>query len=179
MQQIAVGAVQLDRIDARPHGAPGSLNEGLAYALHVVRRHLARERPIRTERNGGWSNRLPGVARPIERPAAFPRTLRRGFAPGMRQLDAELRIAVAPAVRGDARERRFAVVRIEPEAAMGDAPAALDAGRLHHEQRRPRIAQRAEVIEMPVGRGAVIGAVLAHGRDDDPVAELERIKPDR
>src|SRR5271166_4205557 len=96
----------------------------------------------------------------------------------MRKLDAELGIAVAAAMRDHARKRRFAVVRIKPEAAMGDAPAALDAGRLHHDQRRPRITQHAEVVHVPVGRNAIVGAVLAHGRNDDPVSEVESSEPD-
>ena len=35
------------------------------------------------------------------------------------------------------------------------------------------------MIEVPVGGDAVVGAVLAHGRDDDPVREFEIGKPDR
>ena len=58
-------------------------------------------------------------------------------------------------------------------------PRALDAGGLDHEQRRAGIGQHAEVIEVPVGRDAVVGAVLAHGRDDDPVRELEIGKSNR
>ena len=70
-------------------------------------------------------------------------------------------------------ERRFAVVRIEPEATVADAAAALDAGRFDHDQRRAGIGEHAEMIEMPVGGHAVVGAVLAHGRDDDPIREFE------
>src|SRR5262249_5907072 len=35
------------------------------------------------------------------------------------------------------------------------------------------------MVEMPVGGDAVVGAVLAHRRDDDAVDELEIGKPDR
>ena len=114
----------------------------------------------------------------FERAAAFPRTLRRGFASGVRKLDAEPGVTEAAAMRDHPRKRRFTVVRIKPEAAVGNAPAALDAGRLYHYQRGPRIAQHAEVVQVPVGRNAIIGAVLAHGRNDDPAAKVESSEPD-
>ena len=97
----------------------------------------------------------------------------------MRQLDAELAGRVAATVRNDAGERRLAVVGIKPEATMADAAAALDPCRLRHHQRRAGIGEHAEVIDMPVGGDAVIGAVLAHRRDNDPVRELEIGEPDR
>ena len=90
-----------------------------------------------------------------------------------------LAVPIAAAMGDDARERRLAVVGIEPEAAVGDAAAALDAGRLDHDQAGAGIGQHAEMIEVPVGGDAVVGAVLAHGRDDDPVRELEIGEPDR
>jgi hypothetical protein len=78
-----------------------------------------------------------------------------------------------------ARERRLAVVRIEPEAAVADAAAALDVGHLGDHQAGAGIRQHTEMVEMPVGGYAIVGAVLAHGRDDDPVRELEIGEPDR
>ena len=87
----------------------------------------------------------------------------------MRDLDAELGGAGAPAMGDDARQRRLVVVGVEPHAAMGDAAAALDMRRFDDHEARAGIGQHAEMGEMPVGGGAVIGAVLAHRRDDDAV----------
>ena len=112
-------------------------------------------------------------------PAAFPRALRRGLAAGMRELDADLGGAEAMAMGDHARERGFAVIGIEPEAAVADAAAALDVGHLGDHQAGAGIRQHAEMVDMPVGGDAVVGAVLAHGRDDDPVRELEVGEPDR
>jgi len=56
---------------------------------------------------------------------------------------------------------------------VADAAAPLDAGRLDHDQRRPGIGQHAKVVDVPVGRHAVVGAVLAHGGDHDAVREFE------
>ena len=97
----------------------------------------------------------------------------------MRKLDAELGGADAPAMGNDAGERGLVGVGIEPHAAVGDAAVALDMGGLDHHQRRAGIGQHAEMAEMPIGGAAVVGAVLAHGRDDDAVRKLEIGEPDR
>ena len=97
----------------------------------------------------------------------------------MGELHTELGAAVAAAMGDDARQRRLAVIRVEPEAAMSDAATALDAGGLDHDQRGAGIGEHAEMVEVPVVGDAVVGAVLAHGRDDDPVRELEIGEPDR
>ena len=76
----------------------------------------------------------------FQRTAALPRPLRRGLAAGMRELDAELGGADAPAMGDDARQRRLVVVGIEPEAAMGDAAVALDMGRLDDDRPAPELA---------------------------------------
>jgi hypothetical protein len=91
----------------------------------------------------------------------------------MSELDAELGGAVAPAVGNDVGKGSFAIVRVKSEAAVANAPTALDARCLDHEQRRPGIGEHTEVVEVPVGRHAVIGAVLAHRRNNDAVGEFE------
>ena len=87
----------------------------------------------------------------------------------MRQLNAKLGGADAMAVSDDARERRLAIIGIEPEAAMRDATAPLHMGCLDHNQPGARIGQHAEVSDVPVGGDAVGGAVLAHRRDNDAI----------
>ena len=57
----------------------------------------------------------------------------------MGELNAKLRSAVTATMGDHARQRYLAVVRVKPKATMGDAAAALDAGGLDHEQRRPGI----------------------------------------
>ena len=165
--------VQLDGLDAGADRAFGGIDEAVAHALHVRRRHLARHRPIGAECNGGRSDRLPSVLSRCKRLAALPRPSRGGLASGMGELDAELRGAIAAAVGDDARKRGFAIVRIEPEAAVGDATASLGAGGLDHDQRRPGIGEHTEVRDVPTGGHAVVGAVLAHRRDHDAVREFE------
>src|SRR5262249_24574079 len=108
-----------------------------------------------------------------KRLAALPRPSRGGLASGMGELDAELGGAIAAAVGDDARKRGFAIVRIEPEAAVGDPATALDASGLNHDQLRPGNGEHIEVHNVPIGGHAVVGAVLAHRRDHDAVREFE------
>ena len=115
----------------------------------------------------------------FKRLAAFPWPLRRGLASRMGDLDAELGRADAAAMVDHARERRLAGVGIEAEAAMGDAPVPLHMGGLDDQEAGAAIGEHAQMREMPVVGTAVIGAVLAHGRDDDAVGEIELGKPER
>ena len=87
----------------------------------------------------------------------------------MRQLNPELRRSDPPAMREGMGKRIFAGVRIEPEAAVGDAAVAFDMGGFDHEQAGAGIGQHAEMGQVPVIGDAVIGAVLAHRRHDDAV----------
>jgi hypothetical protein len=97
----------------------------------------------------------------------------------MCDLDAELRRSDPAAVVDDARQRRLAVVVVEADVAVRDAAAPLHRRRFHHEQPGARVRQHAEVGHVPVARAAVVGAVLAHRRDDDPVGELDLGQSDR
>src|SRR5580704_4246226 len=101
---------------------------------HIVLGHGAWRMPAWPERQRRGRDRLPGILICRERLGAFPGTLRGGFAAGMRQLNAELGAADAPAMGNDARNRILAGVRIKPEAAMRDAAMALDMRRLEDQE---------------------------------------------
>src|SRR5580704_9612891 len=124
--------------------------------------------PARTARWAAWTN--PSRTRSIS--AAT-------MARGMGELNADFRIPVAPTMGQDLPERCFAVVGIKPEAAVGDPPTPLGPGGLHHDQSCARIRQRAEMGEVPAGRDPVIGTVLAHRGDDDPVHKVKPGEADR
>ena len=115
---------------------------------------------------------------PVAGLAAFPRPAGRALSPGMGNLDAELGGTDTPQMSNHARERGLAIVGVKPEAAMRDAAAALDVGHLHHQQACPRIGEHAEMGHMPIARAAIVGAVLAHRRDDNAIGELKPGKPD-
>ena len=52
-------------------------------------------------------------------------------------------------------------------------PCALHRRRLEHDHAGPRDGELHQVLQVPVGGAAVGGRVLAHGRDDDAVRELD------
>src|SRR5262249_43831610 len=81
VQEIAVRRVQLDGVDAGADRTFGGIDEAVAHALHVRRRHLSRHRPIGAECNGGWGDRLPGVLSWCKRLAALPWPSRGGLRP--------------------------------------------------------------------------------------------------
>jgi hypothetical protein len=91
----------------------------------------------------------------------------------MRQLNRELGGADPAAIRHDAAERVLAVIRIKPKATMGDAAVTLDMRRFDHQETRAGIRKHSEMRHVPVVTDAVIGAVLAHRRNDDPVRKVE------
>ena len=91
----------------------------------------------------------------------------------MRDLNAKSGIPHALGLGNYSCERRFIVVRIQAQAAVGDAAMPLDMRGLHDYKRRPRMRHHAEMHQMPVVRAAVIGGILAHRGDDDAVRKLE------
>ena len=82
-------------------------------------------------------------------------------------------------------ERRYAPEGIalgvvpQPQAMGRDAPARLDMGCFGEHEPGAADGARAEVDQMPVLGHAVVGRVLAHGRDHDPVAQSDRAERDR
>src|SRR5262249_59091323 len=84
------------------------IDKAIAHTLHVLTRHLARQRPIGSERDRRRGDDLPSILSRRERLSPLPWPPRRGLSPGMSELDAELGGAVAPAVGDDARKRSFA-----------------------------------------------------------------------
>ena len=114
------------------------------------------------ERDGRGRDRLPRILVLLEAEAALPWQLGGGLAPCVRELNANLGRADAPAMGDDARERRFVVIGIKAEATVGDAAAPLHVGRFDHHQRGARVGEHAEMAEVPIVGRAIVGAVLAH-----------------
>ncbi len=121
--------------------------------------------------NGSAEGAIVGQGSSVrtQRLGALPGALRRRLASGMRELDTELRRADALAMQHDALERVLAGIGINAHAAMRDPAKPLDMRRFKHEKPGAGICQHAEMGHVPVVGDAVIGAVLAHRRDDDAV----------
>ena len=97
----------------------------------------------------------------------------------MRKLDAKFRRTDAMAMSNDARQRRLALIGIEPKTAVGDAAAPLHMGRLNDDQPGAGIGQHTQMGDVPVGGDAIGGAILAHRGNDNAIGEFKIRKPDR
>ena len=148
MQQIAVRAVQLDGIEAEPHGPLRGLAEGGGDAREALGVERLGRRPLGSEGNGRGRDGRPSVLAGSERLAALPRPLAGRLAPGVPDLDGKARAGRRDAPRRveHARERRLVGIRVEAEAAVRDAPRTL-----HRRWPRPPPCRRAR---WPVASGA-------------------------
>jgi hypothetical protein len=170
-----VGAVQLDGIEAEPHGPLRCLHERRGDALHALGIERLRRRPVRIEGDRRWRDGRPGILRRRQRLATLPRPLRGRLAAGVADLDrkARPRRRHPPRRIEHAGERRLVGVGVEAEAAVRDAPVPLHRRRLQHDHAGARDGELHQVLQVPVGGAAVGGRVLAHGRHDDAVGNLD------
>jgi hypothetical protein len=168
VQQVAVGGVDLDHLEPRRQGAPGGGLEGRDHLVdtRLVQRH--RDRPSLAERDRAGSDDGPAPVR--QGTATFPGGLGAGLAPGVGELDAGDRSLGMDEAR-DAGQGLDVPVAPDPEVGGGDPAVAGDRRGLDHDQGRAAHGATAEVDQVPVVAQALIGAVLAHGGHDDPVAE--------
>ena len=173
-----MGHVQLDGVEADPHGALRRSREGAAHTREIIRRHGARGVPAGPERQRRRPKGCPRVLARFQGAAALPRPLHGGFAARMGKLDAELCGPGAAAEIDDALERCFGFVGIKRHAAMGDAAVALHMGRLDNDEAGARVRQHAEMGKVPIGGATINGAVLAHGGHDDAILEFDAAEPD-
>ena len=174
VDQVAVGAVDLDEVEAGAHRALGGVGEGADEALDAALVERRRHVPVGREGDGRRRHRLPGdPPAGAQRAAALPRAVGGGLAAGMGELDAEAGAVRRHAAGGGQRalRGRFVVIGVEAEAAVGDAAMALDPGRLDGDHAGAGHGERHPVLQVPVGRRAVVGGVLAHGRDGDAVRD--------
>src|SRR5262245_51722041 len=107
MREIAVGVVQLDRLEADAHRALRRIDEGVANAGDVLVGGDPRHMPALAERQRRRPDGLPRILAGLQRPAALPGPLRGRLAPGMRNLDAPFGGAGAAAMLDDALQRGF------------------------------------------------------------------------
>jgi plasmid stabilization system protein ParE len=179
MQQIAVAAVQLDHVVADAIDALGRRGEFADAALDVVFGHGVRHRPAGVIGDG---------RRRLGSPAAFffgqdrlaARRRRRGrtLASGVRKLHAEFGDAIGTAEIVHALERRLVIVGPHAGAFRRNPPDRIDVGHLAHHEPRAAEREAAEMHQVPIGCRPIVGIVLAHRRDDDPIGKSEPAQRD-
>ena len=182
VQQVAVGGVDLDQVEARLDGAHGGGGEGRDDLVdpRFVQGGGLRELVV-GDRGGGHG--LPAAVGACEGGAGVRRAplgLGGGLAPGVGELDPGRRAEGVDQV--DDRAQRLALgVVPQAEVLRGDAPLGDHAGGLEDHGAGAAAGEGAVVHEVVVGGDAVAGGdgVLAHGRHPDAVADGEVAQGDR
>ena len=180
VQQIAVRAVQLHGVEAEP------ARRAAAAAANASR---IPARPRGRAPTGGCSPSANGTgdgATVCQPPGCSGGSARRPShgtlsTPCARRGRAGWRSA-CPTSAGRSRASGRAPARCRRTRGRGRAARCAPrahGGRFDGQQRRAGECQVAEVDDVPVGRAALVGRVLAHGRDHDPVAQLEAADAER
>ena len=166
--------MDLDIVEAGSLGPLRRCDEGRRDRGDPVAVERFRDLPAVGVGNRGRGDCRPGIIAFAERQAALPRHMHRRLAAGVGELNAEAGTRRRDPSRRRERPRRrgLVVVAVEAEAAMGDAAAPFHAGRLDGDEAGPRHGEHHPVLDVPVGGRAVIGRVLAHGRDGNAVSEF-------
>ena len=159
----------------------GRLDEMPDQRLDLVFAQRVRRRPAFGIGDRRSRDDRPRVLIGGQRAIALPGPPVGGLAAGMGKLGAELRARRRHAFGRIERafRSRFIGVGIEAEAAMADAAAPLHARHLDGDHARARHCEVHPVLQVPVGRRAVIGRILAHRRHSDAVREVEVGQCDR
>jgi hypothetical protein len=169
-QQVAMGAVQLQHVEAAGDAAPCRRHELGFHAVHVGARHGPRHLAVREV--GRFAGRDDGPGAGFERLVhALPHELRRTLAAGMAELEAHAG-AMAVRQRHDAGPGRLLRVVPQAGAAGGDACPGARAGHLGEDEAGAPHGTRAVMREVEILRQPVLGRVHAHGRDHDAVGKL-------
>ncbi len=175
MDQVAVGAVDLDGLEAGVERAAGGVGE-LPYDVgDLIDGQFFGRGVLGGEGQGAGADRRPAVllVGGEGAPALDPGPLGGGLAPGVAELDhrdGALRLQEG----GDPPEGLGLGVVPEPEVVRADAPLGADGGGLRDDQPGAARGPRRQVGEVPVRRdsGGLAGrrrAVLAHRGHPDPV----------
>ena len=159
----------VDFQDIEPGGisALGRIGEGLDNAHDFVRGQRVWLMMARAGWLRCWSHDWPGGSGIIG-PGIFLRTVGRGLAPGMGQLNRGDTAFSANVTRNSFPCHRLFIVPYS-WAFMRDPPARFDGGGFRHHGTEPARREFAQVDEMKIAGDPVAGTISHHGREDDPV----------
>ncbi|EPJ37289.1 hypothetical protein STAFG_5643 [Streptomyces afghaniensis 772] len=178
-EQVTVGAVQFEQVEAGPGGAAGGGRELLADVGELGAGQLARSlaEPLVRERRGGHERPVALLKRLVH---ALPHQLRGALAAAVAELHPD-RGAGRPVVHEvrDPPPGLGLPAGVEAGAAGCDPALLADTHHLGHHQTGPAHRPRAQMDEVEVAGDAVDRRVHVHGRDDDPVAQGQAAQPER
>ena len=158
-EQVAVGAVDLDQVEAGRQGTPRG--------RHELGAHLGDLRDAERVRRG-LPARLRDCRRPDRRLVVVGGA---GAGAGVRELDADGHARVVDRLDHPPQAVDQAVV-VQPGLARRVAPASLDVAVLQQQEAGPALGPGHVVLE-ELARDLPLGAaqILREGREDDPIAE--------
>ncbi len=175
-QQIPVSQVQLQHVEPGSGGHVGGADEVGSYLVHVAPGHLPGRLVVGPVGDGRRRDQRP-VPFGERLVLAFPGYAGGAFSARVRQLDADLGLALAVHELHDPPPPGHVGREIHPGAAGGDPALPAHVGHLGHHQ--PGAADRAagEVNQVPIIGKPVIRPVLAHRGDYDPVRQHQLAEP--
>ncbi len=175
VEQVAVGGVNLDEVEAGAEGALGGLDEGGDEHLDSRGVEGLGDGVSGREGDGGGSDGGPCTLFGGEEAFAVEGRGHAAFAAGVGELDAGAG-ALGVEEGGDALEVGDVFVFPDAEVGGGDAAFGGDGGGFKGDEASSALGASAEVDEMPVSGKAVFAVVLAHGGYADAVGERDGTK---
>ena len=175
MEEVAVGGVDFDEIEAGGMGAARGLGESTDDGVDPGRIEGLRQRVFIRKSDGAGSDWLPTAFVGMEQTLARERGRHGSFAAGMGELNASAHSLRVDEL-SDAGQVGNVFVGVDAEIRGRDAALRDDGRCLKENEAGSALGAAAEVDHMPVVGEAVLRGVLAHGRNTDAVGEMDRAK---
>ena len=175
MDQVAVGPVDLHRVEARIQGPPGRLPESPSQILYLRGGQFPGKGVVLVEGQGRGSHGFPAACRLGHPPLPLPGRVRGGLPPRVGQLDRDPAARI-PDGLDQGPEGPDLLVVPEPEVRGADAALGGNGGSLHHDQADPSQGSLGVVPKVPFVRQSVPGRVLAHGGHEQAVRDVQGTK---
>ena len=174
VQQVAVGGVDFDGVDTEPLRPLGGADEGAEHAVEAGLIERLRGRLIGLKRDGRGRHGRPAAFTGRHQAAALPGHVVGGLAASMGELDGDRHRGMAAHGGQHPAEGIFRGVRPQAEIGRRNTAFRFDRSGLDDQQAGAGMAQVAVVHQVPVGRFAVVGRILAHRRNRDAVGQAQR-----
>lgn len=178
VNEVSVSTVDLNDIKASLNRTLGSLSKLLDKPLDLMGGQFLGMSVVLVEgnRTGAnhvlWPSASALIGHGLVRSATNPRRESARLAAGVANLNGSLDALAVDEV-GDSAQRSDLGVLPQARVLGGDAAAGLNGGGFDKDEARAVERQLAEMHQVVVGQVAVVGAVLAHGRHDDAVVQLD------
>lgn len=178
VEEVAVGAVDFDEIEAGGEGTVGSCSEVGDDPVHAGAVEGGGCGVVLVERDGGGGYGLPASFGGRDEAGLLPGSGHGGFTSGVGELGAGIH-AVFVEEGGDVTELGDVFVFPDSEVGGGDAGFGADGIGFGDDEGCAADGAAREMDEVPVVSEAVVRGVLAHGGDGDAVGEDEAAKLQR